>query len=276
MANYTAADVKKLREATGAGMMNCKNALEEANGDHEKAVELLRLKGLKGVAKREGRDASNGLVAAHTESGAGVLVELNCETDFVAKGDKFQALADQVLQVAVASKATSTEELLAATEADGKTVTDILNDANAQIGEKIVLGRVGRVEAPSVVQYLHRTMPDLPPQIGVLVGLTAENNEAGRGVAMHAAAMAPRFLSRDEVPADAVAKEREILETKAKEDGRPEHVLGKIVEGQLASFFADTVLLDQAYAKEPKKKVAEVLKEAGVEATAMKRFRVGS
>ena len=275
MAAYTAADVKALREKTGAGMLDCKNALVEAEGDFDKAVEILRVKGLRGVTKREGRTTSNGLVAAHVEGGVGVLVELNCETDFVAKGERFQELAAQVLQQAVATGATDPETLLAS-EVDGRTVQALLDEANATIGEKIVLRRVARVEGTHVASYLHRTSADLPPQIGVLVALDVEAADAGRDVAMHAAAMSPTYLSREEVPADVVENERRVAEATSREEGKPEAALPRIVEGRVNGFFKDNVLLEQAFAKDPKQSVAQVLKAAGATATAFARFRVGS
>src|SRR5687768_1083714 len=190
MANYTAADVKKLREQTGAGMLDCKNALVESDGDFDKAVEYLRVKGQKGVAKREGRTASNGLVAAHVEDGFGTLVEINCETDFVAKGERFQALAQQVLEQAVKVRAAAVETLLTSEIESGKTVRELLDEANAAIGEKIEIRRVARLEAPFVASYLHKTNPDLPPQVGVLFA-TDGPTDVARDVAMHVAALPP-------------------------------------------------------------------------------------
>jgi elongation factor Ts len=275
MANFTAADVKKLREQTGAGMMDCKKALEEADGDIAKAVELLRVKGLKGVTKREGRTASNGLVAAAVDGGVGTLVEVNCETDFVAKGETFQALAQRVLEVAVASGAADADALAAA-QVDGKEVKTLLDEANATIGEKIEVRRVARVTGAHVASYLHRTSPDLPPQIGVLVATDGEGADVARDVAMHVAALSPRFLTRDEVPADLVENERRIAEETAREEGKPEQAMPKIVEGRVNGFFKENVLLEQPFAKEPKKTVSQVLSEAGVAVTGFARFRVGA
>src|SRR5512144_1569145 len=164
MANISAADVKRLREQTGAGMMDCKNALAESDGDFDKAVEYLRVKGLKGVTKREGRTASNGLVAAAGSGGVGTLVEINCETDFVAKGERFAALAEQVLAQAVAVGAGDADTLLKSELPSGQAVQQLIDEANATIGEKIEIRRVARLEGPHVASYLHRTSPDLPPQ----------------------------------------------------------------------------------------------------------------
>jgi elongation factor Ts len=274
MANYTAADIKALREQTGAGMMDVKKALDEADGDRAKAVEILRVKGLKGVTKREGRSASNGLVAAKAGDGVGTLVEVNCETDFVAKGEKFIALADQVLAQAVAAKATDADSLLGSTLDDGKTVQELLDEANATIGEKIEVRRVARLEGDTVVSYLHKTSPDLPAQIGVLVALKGDE-AVGRDIAMHIAAFSPTVLTREEVPAETVENERRVAEATAKEEGKPEAALPRIVEGRVNGYFKENVLLEQPFAKEPKKTVGKVLEEGGATATSFARFRVG-
>jgi len=274
MANYTAADIKALRESTGAGMLDVKKALDEADGDQAKATEILRVKGLKGVTKREGRTTSNGLVAAQAADGTGTLVEVLCETDFVAKSAPFIALADQVLAQAVASGAADADALLKSTLEDGSTVQDLLDGANATIGEKIEVKRVARVEAPVVVSYLHKTSPDLPAQIGVLVG--GEGDEAViRDVAMHIAAFSPTVLTRDEVDAETVENERRVAEATAKEEGKPEAALPKIVEGRVNGFFKENVLLEQPFAKDAKKTVGKVLEEAGVSVVRFARFKVG-
>ncbi|KQZ88866.1 elongation factor Ts [Phycicoccus sp. Root563] len=276
MANYTAADIKALRESTGAGMLDVKKALDEADGDRAKATEILRVKGQKGVTKREGRTASNGLVTARSGAGMGTLVEVLCETDFVAKGEKFIALADQVLTQAVASGVSDADALLASSLEDGRTVKQLLDDANATIGEKIEVKRVARVEAPVVVSYLHKTSPDLPAQIGVLVGADGGDEQVVRDVAMHVAAFSPTVLSRDEVDPTTVENERRVAEATAKEEGKPEAALPKIVEGRVNGFFKENVLLEQPFAKDAKKTVAKVLEEAGATATSFARFRVGS
>ena len=274
MANFTAADIKALREQTGAGMLDVKKALDEADGDRAKAVEILRVKGLKGVTKREGRSASDGLVAAHVDGGVGTLVEINCETDFVAKNDTFGALAQQVLDQAVATGAADVEALLASKVGD-ETLADVVTNAAATLGEKVEVRRVARIEGAQVSSYLHKTNPDLPAQIGVLVATSTES-EIGRDVAMHVAAMSPIYLSRDEVPSDTVDAERRIAEETAREEGKPEQALPKIIEGRVNSYFKDNVLLEQPFAKDPKKSVAKVLEEAGTAITQFARFRVGS
>jgi len=276
MANYTAADIKALRESTGAGMLDVKKALDEADGDQAKATEILRVKGLKGVTKREGRTTSNGLVAARAGDGVGTLVEVLCETDFVAKGQRFIDLADTVLSQAVASRAADPDSLLASTTEDGKTVQALLDEANATIGEKIEVKRVARVEAPVVVSYLHKTSPDLPAQIGVLVGAEGGDEAAVRDVAMHVAAFSPTVLTRDDVDPETVENERRVAEATAREEGKPEAALPKIVEGRVGGYFKENVLLEQPFAKDPKKTVGKVLDEAGAKVTSFARFRVGS
>jgi len=276
MANLTAADIKALREQTAAGMMDVKRALEEADGDMAQAAEILRIKGLKGVTKREGRSASNGLVAAKVENGVGTLVEVNCETDFVAKGERFIALADQVLAQAVATEAADAETLLASTLPDGRTVAELLVEGNAATGEKIEVRRVARVTGDRVVSYLHKTNRDLPAQIGVLVATTGGDEEIAHDVAMHIAAFSPTVLGREDVPEDVVANERRIAEATAREEGKPEAALPRIIEGRVNGFFKENVLLEQAFAKDQKKSVAQVLKEAGAEASSFARFRVGN
>ena len=274
MANYTAADIKTLRESTGAGMMDVKKALDEAEGDLPKATEILRVKGLKGVTKREGRSASNGLVRAQVDGGVGTLVEVNCETDFVAKNPKFGELADRILAQAVAVEAADAEALLAS-ELDGKTVKEVLDEANAGLGEKIEVRRVARVTGDQVVSYLHRTNPDLPPQIGVLVATSGGDQQVARDIAMHVAAFSPSVLSRDEIDAETVENERRIAEQTAREEGKPEQALPRIIEGRLNGFFKENVLLDQSFAKDAKKSVGQVAQEAGATVTGFARFKVG-
>ncbi len=276
MANYTAADIKALREKTAAGMMDVKKALDEADGDMAKAEEILRVKGQKGVTKREGRTTSNGLVAAQAGDGEGTLVEVLCETDFVAKGERFIALAGQVLDQAVATKAADADALLASTLSDGTSVKELLDEANATIGEKIEVKRVARLEGEHVVSYLHKTSPDLPAQIGVLVATKGGDEGVARDVAMHVAAFAPTVLTRDEVDEETVANERRLAEATAKEEGKPEAALPKIIEGRVNGFFKENVLTEQPFAKEPKKTVGKVLDEAGAVATGFARFRVGA
>ncbi|TPG16231.1 translation elongation factor Ts [Pedococcus bigeumensis] len=276
MANYTAADIKALRGSTGAGMLDVKKALDEADGDRDKATEILRVKGLKGVTKREGRTTSNGLVAAQAGDGVGTLVEVLCETDFVAKSEKFIALAAQVLAQSVASGAADADALLKSSLEDGSTVQELLDNANATIGEKIEVKRVSRVEAPVVVSYLHKTSPDLPAQIGVLVGAEGGDEQIARDVAMHIAAFSPTVLTRDEVDAETVENERRVAEATAKEEGKPEAALPKIVEGRVNGFFKENVLLEQAFAKDAKKTVEKVLAEAGTKVTSFVRYRIGN
>ncbi|MEU1585217.1 translation elongation factor Ts [Micromonospora sp. NPDC005710] len=273
MSQITAADVKKLRDLTGAGMMDSKKALTEAEGDFDKAVEILRVKGAKDVGKRAGRTAANGLVAHSGKA----LLELNCETDFVAKTESFIALGQQLVEHGERAGVNSAEELLA-TELDGKVVADLIQEQSAKIGEKLVLNRFARVEGTTAV-YLHRKAQDLPPAVGVLVSYTGKTDEAGdadaRGVAMQIAAMRPKYLTRDEVPADVVESERRIAEQTAREENKPEAALPKIIEGRVNSFFKDFVLIEQSSVSDNKKSVKQLLAEAGIEVTRFVRFEVG-
>ena len=281
MANYSLADIKALREKTGAGMMDVKKALEEAEGDTDKALELIRVKGLKGVGKREGRSASDGLVAAHVgptpdgEGQTGVLVEVNSETDFVAKSPNFVALAARVLAAAVDSPARDADALLA-TEVDGTSVQTIVDETAATLGERVVVRRLARVAGEHVEVYLHKVSKDLPPQVGVLVATDAAGAGVARDIATHIAAFSPTFLTREEVSADVVANERHIAEETARNEGKPEAALPKIIEGRLNGFFKENVLLEQAFAKDNKKTVAQVLAESGGTLTGFVRYRVGA
>ena len=279
MANYTAADIKALREKTGAGMMDVKKALDEADGDQDKALEIIRVKGLKGVAKREGRAASDGLVAAEVladgDGETGVLVEVNSETDFVAKNDIFISLANRVLAAAVSSGASDVEALLGAPSEDS-TVGTVVDETAATLGEKLVVRNVGRVSGAKVASYLHRTAKDLPPQVGVLVATDAAGAEVGRDIAMHIAAYSPQYLTREDVPADIVEHERRIAEETSRNEGKPEAALPKIIEGRMNGFYKETVLLDQPYARDPKVSVGKVLQDVGGSVTGFVRFRVGA
>jgi elongation factor Ts len=271
MANYTAADVKKLRDTTGAGMMDAKKALEETDGDFDKAIEVLRVKGAAKAAKRGAeRTASNGLVAAAENA----MVLLSCETDFVAKNEQFQQLAADVVAHAAASKVSDVPSLLAETLADGKTVAENIEALAAVIGEKLELSKVAVLDG-TVAAYMHKRAADLPPQVGVLVEFDGDNVEAARGAAMQIAAMRPLYLTRDEVPADTLESERRIAEAKAREEGKPEQAVPRIVEGRVNSYFKDVVLLDQASVTEPKKSVQQILDEAGVTVQRFARFEVG-
>jgi elongation factor Ts len=274
MSNFTAADVKKLRDLTGAGMMDCKKALTDAEGDFDKAVEILRVKGAKDVGKRAGRTAANGLVAHSGKA----LLELNCETDFVAKNSDFIALAQQLVAHGERAGVSDAEGLLASTLADGRTVADTVQEQSAKIGEKLVVNRFAVLNG-TVAVYLHRKSQDLPPAVGVLVEYTGRSDEAGdadaRGVAMQIAAMRPKFLARDEVPAETVESERRIAEQTAREEGKPEVAIPKIVDGRVNAFFKDFVLLEQASVADNKKTVKQVLAEAGIEVTRFVRFEVG-
>jgi elongation factor Ts len=275
MADITAALIKKVREITGAGMSDVKGALVEADGDEAKAIEILRAKGAKDVGKREARTASNGFVAVALQgSTVGVIVEVACETDFVAKTESFQDLGNDIAAHAL-SAGIADAEALNASSFGGGTVKSALDDANATLGEKIEVRRAARVEAPFVASYSHKSNPDLPPTIGVLIGLSAENAVLGRQLAQHVAAIPARFLTRDEVSPDVVEAERRLAEQMAREEGKPEAALSKIIEGRVNGFFKDFVLTEQAFVMDNKKTVAKVCEEAGVTLTAFAKIKVG-
>ena len=276
MSSVSAADVKKLRELTGAGMMDCKGALQEAEGDFDKAVEVLRIKGAKDVGKRQGRTASNGLVVAHLEgSSQGVLLELNCETDFVAKTDGFQDLAAQVSAYVASANPADVGELLAGEIVADQTIQQLLDEANVTLGEKIEIRRFARFGDGSVYVYLHRHDPALPPSVGALVELDVDNEDLAKGIAQHIAAMSPKYLSRDDVPAEVVANERRIAEETAREEGKPEQAITKIVDGRTNGFYKDFCLVEQSYVRDNKKTIKALLAENGANVTRFARFKVG-
>ena len=276
MANFSAADVKRLRDQTGAGMMDCKNALAEADGDLEQAIEILRLKGVKDAGKRAARTAGNGLITAELDGNTeGVMVELNCETDFVAKNEQFQELAAKIAKAALAGKVADRLALLTAEAEPGKTVEQLIEEASAAIKEKLELGRYARFEGGYVTSYLHRSDRDLPPTLGVLVQLDKPGEDVAKDLAQQIAAMLPQYVTRDDVPADVTEKERRIAEQITREEGKPEQAIPRIVEGRLGGFYKDVVLVEQAFVKEPKQSVAQILKADGVAVRAFARFQVG-
>ena len=273
MANYTAADVKRLRELTGSGMLACKNALADNDGDFDKAVEQLRIKGAKDVGKRAERTTAEGLVTAK----GGVLLEINSETDFVAKNAEFQGFAESVVEAAAAAKPADLDALKAL-DLDGKTVDAAVAELSAKIGEKLELRRVVSYDGPVAI-YLHKRASDLPPAVGVLVEYTGEGEaaaEAARGAAMQIAALKAKYVTRDEVPADIVESERRVAEQTAREEGKPEQALPKIVEGRVNGYYKDVVLLEQSSVQDSKKTVKALLDEAGVTISRFARFEVGA
>jgi len=275
MAAVSLEDVKTLRERLGTGMVDTKNALVEAEGDMEKAVEILRLKGAKGNAKRADRSTSEGLIAAHEADGYAVLIELACETDFVAKGDKFGALGEKVLAAVSEAGAANVEEALAAKAGD-HTVGELIDSEAAIIGEKMELRRVARVDGSTFEVYLHRTNKDLPPQVGVVLAYTGDDAETARGIAQHISFADPQYLTRDDVPAETVDNERRIVEEISRNEGKPEAALPKIVEGRVGAFFKQVALLEQDYARDNKLSIAQVAKDAGITVTGFARFKVGA
>jgi elongation factor Ts len=275
MANFSVADVKTLREQLGTGMVDTKNALVEADGDLEKATEILRLKGAKGNAKRADRSTSEGLVAAKENGSTATMIELACETDFVAKGDKFIALADKVLDAVAAAGATTVEAGRAAAAAT-QTVADLIDGEAAILGEKIELRRVAVVSGEHFAIYLHKTSKDLPPQVGVVVGYTGDDAETARSIAQHISFANPEHLAREDVPAESVENERRIVEEISRNEGKPEAALPKIIEGRLGAYFKQVALLEQDYAKDNKLNVGKVIADAGLTVTGFARFKVGA
>ena len=275
MANFTIADIKALREQLGTGMVDTKKALEEADGDVAKATEILRLKGAKGNAKRADRSTSEGLVVAREQDGGVTLIELACETDFVAKNERFIALAEKVADAAAAVAADSVEAALAASTGE-QTVEQLISDEAAIIGEKVELRRVRTVKGEALSVYLHRTSKDLPPQIGVVVAYTGSDAETARSIAQHISFANPSYLTREDVPAAEVEKEREIVTEISRNEGKPEAALPKIVEGRVTAYFKQVALLEQDYAKDNKLSVSQVAKDAGITVTDFARFKVGA
>ncbi|HEV7657370.1 MAG TPA: translation elongation factor Ts [Mycobacteriales bacterium] len=271
MATISAADVKKLRDLTGAGMMDSKNALTEAEGDFDKAVEALRIKAGAKLNKLGSREATNGLVAA----AEGAMIQLACETDFVAKNEDFQMLANNIVAHAAATKPADVETLLEQKLADGKTVRENIESVSSVIGEKLVLSKLVVFDG-TVETYLHRRNADLPPQVGVLVEFSGDQESAAHDAALQIAAMRPVYVTRDEVPADVVASERRIAEATAREEGKPEQALSRIVDGRLNGFFKDNVLIEQSSVQDSKKTVRQLLERAGVTVTRFARFEVGA
>ncbi len=274
MANNSAADVKKLREMTGAGFMDCKKALEETDGDFNKAVEVLRIKGSKDIGKRAERTTAEGMVA----TSGNALIELDCETDFVAKNSEFSDLAATVAEAAAGDVDGTVQGVLSAPVAGGGTVEDAITALSAKIGEKLVLNRVAKFDAPTAV-YLHKRSADLPPSIGVLVafeGDTSNAAEAARQAALQIASLKARYVSRDDIPAEVLASERRIAEATAREEGKPEAALPKIVEGRINGFYKDSVLVEQSSVLDSKKTVGAQLTEAGVAVRGFVRFEVGT
>jgi elongation factor Ts len=276
MANISIADIKALREQLGTGMVDTKKALEEADGDIEKATEILRLKGAKGNAKRADRSTSEGLVAAKENgNGTATMIELACETDFVAKGDKFIALSEKVLDAAAAAGATTVEEALAA-PAGSQTVAELIGDEAAILGEKVELRRIAVVSGERFAIYLHKTSKDLPPQVGVVLGYTGDDVETARSIAQHISFANPTYLNREDVPAEEVENERRIVEEISRNEGKPEAALPKIIEGRLGAYFKQVALLEQEYARDNKLTIAQVLKDSGLTVSGFARFKVGA
>lgn len=273
MANYTAADVKKLREITGSGMMACKKALAETDGDFDKAVEILRIKGAKDVGKRAERTAAEGLIAVSGHT----MIEVNAETDFVAKNAEFKEFAARVADAAAKARANSTEELNAV-PFDNSTAGEAIQELSAKIGEKLQLSRAVTLDGDKIAVYEHHRAAGLPPAVGVLVAYSGEGEaaeQAAHSAAMQVAAMKAKYLSREDVPADVVEAERATQEKITREEGKPEKAVPSIVEGRMKGFYKDVVLLEQASVSDNKKTVQQIMDEAGVTLTGFARLEVG-
>jgi elongation factor Ts len=273
--DYSAADVKRLREQTGAGMLDCRNALVEAP-DYETAVEILRVKGAKDVTKRAERTAAQGLVTAALEGNSkGVLLEVNCETDFVAKTDLFQQVAADIAKAALAADAADRLAVLGLEVRPGQTTQQLIEEAGASLKEKVEVGRFARFEGGYIASYLHKSDPALPPTLGVLVQLESGAADVAQDIAHQVAAMRPRYVTREEVPADVIEQERRIAEQMTREEGKPEAAIGKIVEGRVNAFLKDIVLVEQPSVRDQKKPVKKLLAEHGARVQAFARFQIG-
>ncbi|NDV99244.1 translation elongation factor Ts [Salipiger sp. PrR002] len=268
----TAAQVKELREMTGAGMMDAKKALTETDGDMEAAVDWLRTKGLAKAAKKSGRTAAEGLVAVEVEGGVGVAVEVNAETDFVAKNAEFQGM---VRDIAGAALKVDSVEALADAEVDGKKVSELVTDKIAKIGENMTLRRMAKIEGEIVATYVHNAAAPGLGQIGVLVAMTGGSEEFGKQVAMHIAAANPASLNEAELDPAVVEKERQVQIDIAKESGKPDAVIEKMIVGRMKKFLAEVTLLGQQFVVNPDVTVEQAAKEAGAEITGFIRLQVG-
>lgn len=268
----TAALVKELRDKTGAGMMDAKKALTENDGDMEQAVDWLRTKGLAKAAKKAGRTAAEGLVAVAVDGGKGVAVEVNSETDFVAKNAEFQGM---VGAIAGAALGVSDVEALKSAEIDGKPVETLVTDKVATIGENMSLRRMASIEGDQVVSYIHNPATDGMGKIGVLVALKGDNAEFGRQVAMHVAAINPASLSEDDIDPVLVEREKSVLTEQARESGKPENIIENMIKGRMKKFFSEVTLLNQSFVVNPDLTVSAAAKEAGVEIAGFVRLEVG-
>ncbi|MEM7473208.1 MAG: translation elongation factor Ts [Pseudomonadota bacterium] len=268
----TAAMVKELRDSTGAGMMDAKKALTENDGDMEAAVDWLRTKGLAKAAKKSGRTAAEGLVAVNVSGGTGVAVEVNSETDFVAKNAEFQNMVSGVASVALG---VADVDALAAADMGGKSVADTITDKIATVGENMSLRRMAKLEGAAVTSYVHNAAADGMGKIGVLVALSAENEAFGKQVAMHVAAVNPASLSEDDLDPSVVEKEKQVQMDIARESGKPEAVIEKMIVGRMKKYMAEVTLLNQAFVVNPDLTVGAAAKEAGVEISGFVRLEVG-
>ncbi|RYQ49772.1 elongation factor Ts [Bifidobacterium pseudolongum subsp. pseudolongum] len=278
MAAITAALIKQVREETGAGMMDVKKALTEAEGDVARAKEIIRAKGIQAAGKREGRKAQEGTIASTVVDSAngqtGYAVELNSETDFVAKTPKFVDFADTVLAAAVKADANGIDDVLAA-PSDDSTVKESVEEAAALFGEHVKIGQFAKIEGPRVEIYAHKKSAEMPPSIVAMIATDEAGAAVAHEVALQISAMGAQWLSREDVPEDIVESERRVATEKSLAEGKPEKIVPKIVEGRLNAFFKENVLLEQAYVKDPSKTIGDLFKEVGGKALAFARLEVG-
>ncbi|MBW3089095.1 elongation factor Ts [Bifidobacterium sp. 82T24] len=278
MAKITAALIKQVREDTGAGMMDVKKALTEAEGDVARAKEIIRAKGIQAAGKREGRKAQEGTIASTVVESAngqvGYAAELNSETDFVAKTPKFVEFADGILADAVKAEAADADAVLAAAAEDG-TVKEAIEEAAALFGEHVKLGQYAKVEGPHVEVYAHKKSAEMPPSIVAMIVTDEAGAKVAHEAALQISAMAPKWLTREDVPSDVVESERRVATEKSLAEGKPEKIVPKIVEGRLNAFFKDNVLLEQQFVKDPSKTVGDLFKEVGGKALSFARIEVG-
>jgi elongation factor Ts len=268
----TAQMVKELREASGAGMMDAKRALTETGGDMEAAIDWLRTKGLAKAAKKSGRTTAEGLVAVATEGGVAVAVEVNSETDFVARNADFQAMVGRIAEAALA---VGDVEALKAAPLDGKTVAEVVTEKVATIGENMTLRRMARVEGESVATYVHNAVAEGMGKIGVIVAMKGSDSGIGRQIAMHVAATSPASLSEADLDPAVIEREKAVLSEQARASGKPEQVIEKMIQGRMAKFFEEVTLLNQKFVINPDVTVGQAAREAGVEITAFARLAVG-
>ncbi|ADU66488.1 translation elongation factor Ts [Desulfurispirillum indicum] len=270
MTAITASMVKELREKTGAGMMDCKKALGETNGDLEAAVDYLRTKGLAAAAKKAGRVAAEGMVADYVGNGVGVIAEINSETDFVAKNEEFQQFTTDIARIIASENPADVDDLLQKPFGDGNTVAETLTQKIAKIGENMSIRRFNRMQGQNVATYIH-----MGGKIGVIVNLNGGDGELAKDLCLHIAASNPQFLDQSSVDPEFIAREEAVFTAKAQEEGKPEKIIANIVKGQVSKRLKDVCLLNQPFVKNPDLSIEQLLKEKGASIVAFSRFQLG-